>query len=238
MRLNDRQECIGQVPPGPVVDPEGVLRYTHFSVVMNAPRRIACYTAVNIDGARWVNLERGDDTWYYDARLSRAYQLGDAFYGNKPTGRKGWFDRGHLVRRLDPVGGPMPMATLANDESFHWTNCAPQFWGFNQGEELWQGLENFILFNTDAEDVRATVFTGPLLQADDEEHRGVLIPQFFGKVVVVRDGRGCLGGSGRRPPTPGLGRCGPPASGAVRVAAWRSTGRPTLPEALPQRAAT
>jgi len=176
-------------------DPAGELRYTHFSVVMNAARRMAFFTAVNIDGARWFNLPRGEDRWFYDSRVAREHQLGDEFYGNEPVGRKGWFDRGHLVRRLDPVWGPMPTATLANDDTFHWTNCSPQYWGFNQGEELWQGLEDFILFNTDAEDVRATVFTGPLFQDDDEEHRGVRIPQFFWKVVVVNDGAGALSSS-------------------------------------------
>jgi endonuclease G, mitochondrial len=181
--------------PAPVTgSTDPVLRYTHFSVVMNAARRIAFYTAVNIDGARWMHLERGEDKWFYDPRLAEEHQLGNTFYSDEP-GRKGWFDRGHLVRRLDPVWGTMQTATLANDDSFHWTNCAPQYWGFNQGEELWQGLENFILFNTDAEDIKASVFSGPLFRDDDEEHRGILVPQFFWKVVVVRDQVGALSSS-------------------------------------------
>jgi endonuclease G len=81
---------------------------------------------------------------------------------------------------------------LANDDTFHWTNCSPQYWAFNQGEDLWQGLENFILYNTDEEDVRASVFTGPVFRDDDEVHRGVRIPQFFWKLVVVTNQEGKL----------------------------------------------
>jgi endonuclease G len=168
-------------------DPE--LRYTHFSVVFNATRRLAFYTAVNIDGTRWEGLDRDNDRWFYDPRLAIELQVGDELYGNEPSqiGNKGWFDRGHLVRRLDPVWGALTVAKTANDDTFHWTNCAPQYWGFNQGQELWQGLENFILYNTDDEDVRASVFTGPVFQHSDEEHRGIQIPQHFWKVVVVSD---------------------------------------------------
>ncbi|WP_036294998.1 DNA/RNA non-specific endonuclease [Methylosinus sp. PW1] len=173
---------------------DDVLRYLHFSVVFNGDpkRKLAFFTAVNIDGAKWVNLDRGADAWYYDPRLPEELQNGDELYGNEPVPGKNYFDRGHLVRRLDPVWGAIREAKQANDDTFHWTNCSPQYWGFNQGADLWQGLENFILYNTDEEDVRASVFTGPLFRSDDEEHRGVLIPQFFWKVVVVADRRGAL----------------------------------------------
>jgi endonuclease G, mitochondrial len=172
---------------------DGVLRYTHFSVMVNATRRMAVVTAVNIDGRQWQNLARGDDQWYYDPRLPLDLQIGDELYGNEPVGpQRNWFDRGHLVRRLDPVWGALQTAALANDDTFHWTNCSPQYWAFNQGEELWQGLENFILYNTDEEDVRANVLTGPIFRDDDEEHRDVLIPQYYWKVIVVRAPSGPL----------------------------------------------
>lgn len=177
---------------------DDVLRYRHFSVVLNGAveRRLAFFTAVNIDGARWLNLERGNDAWFYDPRIPEDLQIGDELYGNEPGPRNNYFDRGHLVRRLDPVWGDIREAKQANDDTFHWTNCSPQYFGFNQGADLWQGLENFILYNTDEEDVRASVFTGPLFRSDDEEHRGVLIPQFFWKVVAVVDRRGQLYASG------------------------------------------
>jgi len=169
-----------------------VLRYTHFSLALNATRGFAFFTAVNIDGKRWMNLTRDTDKWFFDPRVDLDLQIDDRLYGDEPSsfGKKGWFDRGHLVRRLDPVWGTATTAALANDDTFHWTNCSPQYWGFNQGQQLWQGLENYILYNTDDEDVRANVFSGPIFQQDDEEHRGVQIPQYYWKVVVVRDQTG------------------------------------------------
>lgn len=173
---------------------DDVLRYLHFSVVLNGDpkRKLAFFTAVNIDGSRWTNLDRGKDAWYYDPRIPEELQNGDELYGNEPVPKGNYFDRGHLVRRLDPVWGGIREAKQANDDTFHWTNCSPQYWGFNQGSDLWQGLENFLLYNTDEEDVRASVFSGPLFRSDDEEHRGVLIPQFFWKVVAVADRNGKL----------------------------------------------
>lgn len=177
---------------------DDVLRYMHFSVVLNGARdrKLAFYTAVNIDGTRWTNLDRGDDAWFYDGRIPEELQNGDELYGNEPVRRKNYFDRGHLVRRLDPVWGGIREAKLANDDTFHWTNCSPQYWGFNQGADLWQGLENFLLYNTDEEDVRASIFSGPLFRSDDELHRGIRIPQFYWKVIAVADKAGKLFTSG------------------------------------------
>lgn len=167
---------------------EGELRYEHFSVVFNADRKQAFFTAVNIDGNQSISLDRGSDKWYYDPRLPLEIQVGDELYSKEPGGN--YFDRGHLVRRLDPVWGSQNSASIANEDTFHWTNCSPQYWQFNQRQEWWQGLENYILNNTDQDNLLATVFTGPLFQDDDEIHRGVKIPQAFWKVVVVADNNG------------------------------------------------
>jgi endonuclease G len=177
---------------------DDVLRYLHFSIKFNddVRRKIAFFTAVNVDGKRWTNLERGNDVWYYDPRIAEDLQNGDELYGNEPGPAKNYFDRGHLVRRLDPVWGSSLEAKQANDDTFYWTNCSPQYWGFNQGADLWQGLENFLLYNTDEEDVRASVFSGPVLRDDDEDHRGILIPQYFWKVIAVTDRNGKLYASG------------------------------------------
>ncbi len=190
-RLTDRALRFGQ--PAPVRGAgDGVLCYIHFSVVMNADRRLAFFTAVNIDGARTVKVARGRDEWHYDPRLAIEHQVGDELYSNELGGSGNWFDRGHLVRRQDPIWGERALAALANEDTFHWTNASPQHWEFNQSGQLWQGLENFILFNTDADDLRASVFTGPVFGDSDELHRGIRIPQFFWKVVAVRDRAGRL----------------------------------------------
>ncbi|MBW4660387.1 MAG: DNA/RNA non-specific endonuclease [Drouetiella hepatica Uher 2000/2452] len=179
---------------GRVVPVEGtqdnLLRYMHFSIAMCETRRLAFYTAVNIDGKRWVGLERKNDEWFFDPRIPENLQLGNRFYGNEPGGN--FFDRGHLVRRQDPIWGELSEATLANSDTFHFTNCSPQYFQFNQSQELWQGLENFILTNTDQDDLLASVFTGPIFQETDVFHRGIQVPQFFWKVVLVVDRGGKL----------------------------------------------
>ncbi|NMF66493.1 DNA/RNA non-specific endonuclease [Brasilonema octagenarum] len=173
---------------GPVAQVKGtqdnILRYTHFSIVMCETRRLAFYTAVNIDGKQWVGLNRRDDEWFFDPRISSEMQVGNDFYSNEPGN---FFDRGHLVRRQDPIWGEQSEAKIANSDTFHFTNCSPQYFQFNQSQQLWQGLENFILTNTDQDDLLATVFTGPVFQQSDIVHRGVQVPKFFWKVVVVVD---------------------------------------------------
>ncbi|MDP4193258.1 MAG: DNA/RNA non-specific endonuclease [Bacteroidota bacterium] len=172
---------------------ENELKYTHFSIKFNKDRKMAFFTAVNIDGKKWVNIKRGSDEWYFDPRLPLDVQVGNDLYSNEPSnGGKGWFDRGHLVRRQDPDWDTRDIAKMADEDTFHWTNCTPQYWEFNQDQELWQGLENYILYNTEQERIRATVFTGPVFEEDDEEHRGVLIPKEFWKVIVVMDKKGKL----------------------------------------------
>ncbi|MCF0054971.1 DNA/RNA non-specific endonuclease [Dyadobacter sp. CY356] len=168
---------------------DNVLRYTHYSIVYSKTRKMAFYAAVNIDGSKSNSLNRGTDKWFKDPRIDLSIQVGDEFYSSEPgsLGNKGYFDRGHLVRRLDPVWGDEKTSILANDDTFHWTNCSPQYWQFNQGQDLWQGLENYILYNTDEEDVMANVYNGPIFSDDDQKHRGILIPKYFWKVVVVKD---------------------------------------------------
>jgi endonuclease G, mitochondrial len=170
--------------------PDNILHYTHFSIAMCETRRLAFYTAVNIDGKQWVGLERKNDEWFFDPRIPTDLQLGNRFYGNEPGGN--FFDRGHLVRRQDPNWGEESVARLANSDTFHFTNCSPQYFQFNQSAELWQGLENFILTNTDQDDLLASVFTGPIFQETDVLHRGIQVPQLFWKVVSVVDGKGKL----------------------------------------------
>ncbi len=153
-----------------------VLHYSNFSVVMSKSRRIALYTACNIDGQASKNIKRDTDVWFYDDRIDRADQAGDELY------RDNELDRGHLVRREDPVWGPR--ATLANDDTFHFTNCSPQHSGMNQ--ITWLGLEDYILQNARVHGLRICVFTGPVLRDDDMVYRGMRIPKEYWKVVAFR----------------------------------------------------
>ena len=159
--------------------PTILLDYTHFSVRIVPARRLAAVVGVNINGRELVPLDR-IGIWHFDPRVPRSVQAGPEVY------RHNDLDRGHLVRRLDPAwGSSRPAAKSANDDTFHFTNCSPQHKNFNQNQTTWAGLEDYILKNADLEDLKVTVFTGPVLAGDDPEYRGVKIPRQFWKVVVI-----------------------------------------------------
>ena len=152
------------------------MKYTNFSVVMSKSRGLAFYTAVNIDGSKLEQLERNNDVWYYDPRIEREFQYGPELYSNNDL------DRGHLVRRLDPVWGSN--FKDANEDTFHFSNCSPQHKNLNQ--KTWLDLEDYILRNADVHDLKVNVFTGPVFNQNDLIYRGkYLIPSEFWKVVTI-----------------------------------------------------
>ena len=152
------------------------LKYTNFSAVMSKSRGLAFYTAVNIDGSKLEQLERNNDVWYYDPRIEREFQYGPELYSNNDL------DRGHLVRRLDPVWGSN--FKDANEDTFHFSNCSPQHKNLNQ--KTWLDLEDYILRNADVHDLKVNVFTGPVFNQNDLIYRGkYLIPSEFWKVVTI-----------------------------------------------------
>lgn len=168
----------------PLADGSGhVLTYPHFSVVMSKSRRLARFTAVNIAGAQLEQLPRCGDRWYFDPRIAQEYQCGPTLYSRNDL------DRGHLVRRLDPVWGLE--AADAEEATFHFTNSAPQHKHLNQ--RTWLDLEDYILKNADTHDLKVSVFTGPVFRADDMRYRGQYqIPSEFWKVAVVAREDGAL----------------------------------------------
>ena len=178
--LSDALVPLAAVNSMAAADPRYVLRYHHFSVVLNQERKLAFFTAVNIDGASGVRLRREPDRWFFDPRVPEDQQTGEAVYQDNPL------DRGHLVRRLDPAwGATAAAAKIANDDTFHFTNCTPQHHDFNAGRTLWAGLENYVLDNADNLKFRVNVFSGPVFAADDEQYRGVQLPRQFWKVVAM-----------------------------------------------------
>jgi endonuclease G len=146
-------------------------------VLLDPARRLAIATGVNIDGDYLVAVDRGDD-WYLDSRIPLYEQTGEAVYARNDL------DRGHLVRRRDPVWGDEATARRANYDTFAYTNAAPQAGSFNQSKELWLGLEDHVLTYARNDGNRISVFTAPVLSAQDPTHRGVKIPQAFWKVAA------------------------------------------------------
>lgn len=163
------------VPAAGVVVRE--LQFTHFTVLLQPDRRLAVVTGVNLDGARLLDLERADD-WHLDPRVPPAEQTGPEVYDGNDL------DRGHLVRRRDPVWGDPATAARANVDTFSYVNAAPQAALFNQGETLWLGLEDHVLDHASTTRSRLSVFTAPVLAVDDPLYRGLRVPRRFWKIAA------------------------------------------------------
>src|SRR3954466_12008175 len=157
-----------------------LLHYMHFSILTRPDRRLAATTAVGIDGQTLRDIEPDDD-WRFDPRLDESAQTGNDVYADNDL------DRGHLAPRRDPAWGTDDEALAANADTFHYTNAAPQAAQFNQGIELWNGLENYLLENAATNQRRLVVLTGPVLAPDDPPYRGIQIPRLFFKVAAFLD---------------------------------------------------
>jgi len=154
---------------------QSVLKYQHFSVVMSRSRRLCLFSACNIDGSTPRRFKR--PAWRLDGRIPVSQQIRDECYGNEPL-----FARGHMTRREDPIWGTASAAALGNTDSMHVTNTVPQMQPFNAG--IWLALESYALDNARDDRMRISVFTGPLLLADDPIREGVRIPRSFWKVIA------------------------------------------------------
>ncbi|MEQ1885883.1 MAG: DNA/RNA non-specific endonuclease [Bryobacteraceae bacterium] len=188
------------------------MKYFNYSVVMNKERKLAFFAAVNIDGGQQQEIgKRTGDKWYRDPRIDENHQLGDEFYKKQTeveTDRtKNPFDRGHLVRRLDATWGKtVEIAKEHGDDSFHFTNCSPQFWRFNEGKRLWLGLEDYTRNKLLAQKNKGVIINGPVFDGPDAEkgklprpgdraHKdptfgGLKIPKYFWKIMATaRDGK-------------------------------------------------
>ncbi|PWD51292.1 endonuclease [Serinibacter arcticus] len=153
------------------------LTYPRFSVLLDPVRRLAVTTGVVIDGATLRDVPRRGD-WRLDPRAPAEAQAGPEIYSGNDL------DRGHLVRRRDPGWGTDEQARVATAATFAYPNAAPQVASFNQSKELWLGLEDHVLEHADAEDLRVSVFTAPVLDDDDPPYRGLQVPLRFWKIAA------------------------------------------------------
>jgi endonuclease G, mitochondrial len=179
-----------------------VLNYHHYSVAFNRKRRLAWYSAANVDGDRRHKFERGKDKWFLDPRIDDPsdpkVQMGEELYAGADT------DRGHLTRYLDVAWGDSKAdAIAATNDTFHFTNCALQLSGFNQGKDRWQGLEQFLLEQkARKEQRRMVVITGPIFKRNDPRYRNqhmsfsTRLPLSFWKVCALVREDGSLAATG------------------------------------------
>lgn len=144
---------------------------------------MAHFVAWNINGGELKSLSRKGLDFVMDPRIDKTYQVGNALYsGNK-------LDKGHIARRADLCWGTAAEAGKANKDSFFYTNITPQHEAFNQSEKhgLWGMLENAIFEDVKVEDLKISVFGGPIFKDKDQEYRGLKIPSNFWKVIVYVD---------------------------------------------------
>ena len=204
----------GREALAPLLDKSGVeLKYHRFSIWMHKTRRLALFTASNVDWrarkkkvdgkstsrkalAGFPENEQIAEQWVDDPRIDPTHQLPDIFY----TEDRGAFDKGHIVRRDDMCWGTTyEEIQKSNGDTFHVTNCSPQTKEFNQGpagDENWGDLEEYIAKATKKDAETACIFAGPIFGEDDRWFRGkdahgparVQIPSRFWKIVVVNDG--------------------------------------------------
>ena len=115
-----------------------------------------------------VAIKRGDDQWFQDGRIPLEMQLQDVTTATPTSTAATWcagedpnWDPGAPGRRREL------RAQRANEDTFHYTNAAPQHSRLNQGAELWLGLENHVLESARTHGFKACVFTGPVIRDDD-----------------------------------------------------------------------
>jgi endonuclease G, mitochondrial len=184
------------------------LPYEHFTVVMNKERRLALFTASNVDasparktpepgrdytraGLGGLRADKDKEKWFTDPRIPAIHQLPNVFFDKDRQS----FDKGHIVRREDVAWGTSyEELRRANGDTYHVTNCSPQIESFNRSGSggLWGQLENLVLKQAKTE--RYSLFAGPVFRTDDRLFLGaddagparVPIPRQFWKIVVAR----------------------------------------------------
>ncbi len=156
------------------------IKYTNFSLEMNSVRKMAIYTACNVDGSNMDinNMQKVPrPSWKIDDRIGAGNQVVDEFYWN--VGQDA-FNRGHMVRRFDPMWSNN--WKQAHNDTFFFTNAVPQNPKFNAG--LWNDLEDWVLYDADTKDRKVNIFAGPIFLSDDEEYYGIKVPYYFWKILV------------------------------------------------------
>jgi endonuclease G len=158
-----------------------ILHYHNFSVVMHKKRRFAIYSAANVSFANRFEMGRPRDVWRLDPRIPIDAQVGEFYYARNK------FDRGHLTRREDLEYGATPSNALASaGDTCHFTNCTPQQEKFNQGKQIWQGIERHILESAIfVGQCNAQIMTGPIFDDSDPEYKQIRYPLQYWKVVAA-----------------------------------------------------
>lgn len=181
----------------PLVNGRGnEIKYIHYSAFVHKERLLPLMTAVNIKGEAYsAPIRAGDEPWGFCEQIDIKYQLAGSFYSNDLN----TFDRGHLVRRVDPCWGDTDLSLQAEGQTYRWINCTPQHKKLNQKGGVWYELEQHVLENGVKNKIAdISVFSGPVLDNNDKifikKYKGndLKIPIVFWKVIVWKKNNGKL----------------------------------------------
>jgi endonuclease G len=156
------------------------IRYWNFSVALHADRKLALFSIGHVDFAQ-KKKQSGDATWIADSR-AKDKQVGREFYKKQGTFESDRtsnpFDQGHLHMQAHATWGEsVERANIVGADTFHYPNCAPQFFQYNQGHpdvqapgdkgtKLWRGLEDFVADRiASAQNKKCVIITGPIFNA-------------------------------------------------------------------------
>jgi len=175
------------------------IKYVHYSCFLDKNWRLPLLTICNIRGEGYnANSRVEGEPWQVSDQVHSKYQLTNDFYGND----RNVFDRGHMVRRVDPCWGHEEVANTAELETFRWVNCTPQHKKLNRDGGIWYQLEQHVMEKGVKNKIAdITVLSGPVLSEDDKyfipdkgplKGKYIKIPTEFWKMIVWRKQDGKL----------------------------------------------
>ena len=180
----------GQLVPLPTMRPdvaavaEGPIHHSRFSLVQHRERHLAIFTAHNVEGTSHIDGIPREDDFRFDPLVEEAIQVdNERGYLHNP------WDRGHLVRRESMHWGDRAQAVQADNETFLWTNIAPQHHDLHHG--AWGKIERWLLDRIEGTEQSACIFTGPYMTQFDTAIVNapgldpVLLPAGYWKVGVI-----------------------------------------------------
>lgn len=191
-----------------------ILHYQYYSVIQSKSRKFPFFSACNLHGREFRQVDRFKGSFIKDSRLDRELQWDDDFYkyskfedkdGNV-TSYTDIFDRGHMTKREDTQWGKDDAEAFnGNKYTFFFTNALPQHSHLNG--VVWRGLESYILDGAtdgkkaEGDDVyKINIITGPVFQEDDPRvdleikkkpdskiiNKEIQLPVLFWKVVYFK----------------------------------------------------
>lgn len=162
------------------------IHHSRFSLGFSEKRNFAIYTAHNIDGE--TILPEGHfkrkDSFKNDPKIPRKLQT-----NNNRGYKKNPWDRGHLVRRRAMHWGDETEAFAADQESFYYSNIAPQHKKLHHS--AWGNIEDWMMDLADEHKKKASIFTGPIFTSSDPERINlegeipIRIPSGFWKIMAI-----------------------------------------------------